>query len=71
MAKKKEEPKKPKPSKLEEKLAIDGTFQDVFKVIRKHKEQNIEKAKTVALVGVRANEPKQHKLTCRIKLPIV
>jgi hypothetical protein len=39
MAKKKEDQKKPKPSKLEEKLAINGTFQEVFKVIRKHKEQ--------------------------------
>jgi hypothetical protein len=60
MAKKKDNTQKPKPSKLEEKLAINGTFQDVFKVIRKHKEQNIEKAKTVALVGVRANELKHY-----------
>jgi hypothetical protein len=32
-------PKKKRASKYEEKLAIKGTFADVFKVIKKHKDE--------------------------------
>lgn len=32
--------KKPRSSKYEEKFAIKGTFVDVFKVVKKNKEQN-------------------------------
>ena len=33
------EAKKKRANKYEEKLAIDGTFDDVFKVMKKHKEE--------------------------------
>lgn len=32
--------KKPRASKYEEKLSIKGSFKDVFKVIKKNKEEN-------------------------------
>jgi len=35
---KKEKPKKPRADKYEDKLHIDGTFADVFKVVKKNKE---------------------------------
>ena len=31
--------KKPRPDKYEEKLSIKGTFADVFKVVKKNKEE--------------------------------
>jgi hypothetical protein len=41
--KKKESPKKQRAGKYEEKLAVEGTFNDVFKVIKKNKEQKEKK----------------------------
>lgn len=32
-------PTKPRPSKYDEKLSIKGTFADVFKVVKKNKEE--------------------------------
>lgn len=34
---------KPRPKKYEEKLAIEGTFAEVFKVVKKNKEQTLAK----------------------------
>ena len=34
---------KPKSKKSQEKFALGGTFEDVFKVIKKNKEQKLEK----------------------------
>lgn len=45
MAKKKKKSAKPRASKYEDKLSIDGTFEDVFKVIKKNKEEKTEKNK--------------------------
>jgi hypothetical protein len=36
-------PKKPRANKYDEKLAIKGTFADVFKVVKKNKEEKQEK----------------------------
>lgn len=36
---------KPRANKYEEKLAVNGSFADVFKVIKKHKEQKKEENK--------------------------
>lgn len=36
---KKDKPKKERSDKYEEKLAINGTFADVFKVVKKNKEE--------------------------------
>ncbi len=38
-ATKKDKPKKPRLTKYDEKLAINGTFADVFKVVKKNKEE--------------------------------
>jgi hypothetical protein len=38
MAKAINKPKKARPNKYDEKLAIKGTFADVFKVVKKNKE---------------------------------
>jgi hypothetical protein len=38
-AKKKAKPKKQRANKYDEKLAINGSFADVFKVIKKNKEE--------------------------------
>ena len=40
MAKTEKKVDKPQPEKYNEKLAIKGSFLDVFKVVKKHKEQN-------------------------------
>jgi hypothetical protein len=37
--KKDTQPKKPRADKYEEKVAINGSFLDVFKVVKKNKEQ--------------------------------
>ncbi len=42
-AKKESKPKKKRASKYEEKLAVRGSFADVFKVIKKNKEENKNK----------------------------
>lgn len=42
-AKKKATPPKPRADKYDEKLAINGNFADVFKVIKKNKEEKKEK----------------------------
>lgn len=42
MAKPKKDPK-PRASKYDEKLAIKGTFKDVFKVVKKNKEDKAKK----------------------------
>ncbi len=39
MAKAINKPKKQRPNKYDEKLAIKGTFADVFKVVKKNKEE--------------------------------
>lgn len=44
MAKAKKTPK-PRANKYEEKLAVNGSFADVFKVIKKNKEQKKEQPK--------------------------
>lgn len=36
---------KPRPTKYDEKLSIKGTFADVFKVVKKNKEENKENKK--------------------------
>ncbi len=36
---KKEKPKKQRAEKYEEKLAVDGSFAEVFKVVKKNKEE--------------------------------
>ncbi len=38
-------PKKQRSNQYEEKLAVTGTFADVFKVVKKHKEDKKEKPK--------------------------
>ncbi len=38
-------PKKERPKKYDEKLAIDGTFADVFKVVKKNKEDKVKQPK--------------------------
>ena len=43
MAKEKKEVK-PQPKEYNEKLAIKGSFLDVFKVVKKHKEQQRKKS---------------------------
>jgi len=45
MAKKKKKESKPRAEKYEDKLSIDGTFEEVFKVIKKNKEEKTEKNK--------------------------
>lgn len=47
MAEKKQIPKKPRASKYDEKLSIDGTFEDVFKVIKKDRELRLAEKKLV------------------------
>ena len=39
----KKKPTKPRANKYDEKLAIKGTFADVFKVVKKNKEEKQEK----------------------------
>jgi hypothetical protein len=36
-------PKKPRASKYEEKVTIKGTFADLFRVVKKNKEENQKK----------------------------
>lgn len=43
MAKAKNKAAKPRATKYDEKLAINGSFADVFKVVKKNKEQKASK----------------------------